>query len=396
MSSHSFPEPKKGSPSVRHLLLLGSLLFLLGVALYGFTAQKGVAWQDSGTYQWRVVTGDYQGNIGLASAHPLYIATGRLFLLIPIGDKATRLNMLSVISMSLVLAFLGTFSARITSKLWIGFFTALIFSQMHTVWWLATIAESYSLYAVFFIVELWVFVEFLKRSNPKLLMLLFLINGLSLNVHNFALVSLPVYVGMLVFFVMKKKISAKYLFFSAVAFCVGASIYLYLIFNLVCKGESFTFAVSSALFGDFSEAVLNVKTGWSFFKVNAALASLNFISFVAPFAIVGWVNMRRELDGTSTFFVGGLTFLHFIFVARYAIPDQFMFLLPSLLLIMLAASLGMKTLCEFNKKRFVVVAAIVSCATPLIIYVNFLSILSFFEITVTRKTTRPFRNEVRY
>ena len=233
MSSHVFPEPKTGSPSVRHLLLLGSLLFLLGVALYGFTAQKGVAWQDSGTYQWRVVTGDYQGNIGLATAHPLYIAAGRLFLLIPIGDKATRLNMLSVISMSLVLAFLGTFSARITSKLWIGFFTALIFSQMHTVWWLATIAESYSLYAVFFIVELWVFVEFLKRPNAKLLMLLFFINGLSLNVHNFALVSLPVYVGMLVFFVMKKKISAKYLFFSVVAFCFGASIYLYLIFNLV-------------------------------------------------------------------------------------------------------------------------------------------------------------------
>ncbi|GAG54642.1 unnamed protein product [marine sediment metagenome] len=195
---------------------------------------------------------------------------------------------------------------------------------------------------------------------------------------------------------MKKKISAKCLFFSAAAFCAGASIYLYLIFDLVYKGESFAFAVSSALFGDFPEAVLNVKTGWSFFKVNAALASLNFISFVAPFAIVGWVNMRRELDGTSTFFVGGLTFLHFIFVARYAVPDQFMFMLPILLLIMLAVSLGMKTLCEFNKKRFVIVTAIVSCVIPLIIYVNFLSILSFFEITVTRKTTRPFRNEVRY
>ena len=396
MSSRSCHKPEKNSPSFRHLLLLGSLLFLLGVALYGFTTQKGVAWQDSGTYQWRVVTGDYQGNIGLASAHPLYIATGRLFLMIPIGDPATRLNMLSVFSMSLILAFLGTFSARITSKLWIGFFTALIFSQMHTVWWLATIAESYPLYAVFFIGELWVFVEFLKRPNEKLLILLFLINGLSLNVHNFALVSLPVYVGMLVFFVTKKNISVKYLFFSIAAFCVGASIYLYFIFDLVFKGESFAFAASSALFGDFSEAVLNVKTGWSFFKVNAALASLNFIGFVVPFAIVGWVNMRRELDGASTFFIGGLTLLHFIFVARYAVPDQFMFLLPSLLLIMLAASLGMKTLCEFNKKSFVIVAAVISCVIPLIIYVNFLSILSFFEITVTRKITRPFRDEIRY
>jgi hypothetical protein len=88
--------------------------------------------------------------------------------------------------------------------------------------------------------------------------------------------------------------------------------------------------------------------------------------------------------------------LHFIFVARYAVPDQFMFMLPSLLLIMLAVSLGMKTLCELNKKRYVIVTAIVSCVAPLIIYVNFLSILSFFEITVSRETKRPFRDEIRY
>ncbi len=369
---------------------------MFGLVMYGFTVQKGVAWQDSGTYQWRVVTGDYKGNIGLASAHPLYIATGRLFLMIPIGDPATRLNMLSVFSMSLILAFLGAFSARITSKLWIGFFSALIFSQMHTVWWLATIAESYPFYAVFFIVELWVLVELLKSPNAKLLVLLFLISGLSLNVHNFALVSLPVYGGMLVFFMIKKKISAKYLFLPILAFCAGASIYFYLFLNLIFKGESVVFAVSSALFGDYSDAVMNVKPDWSFLKVNAALASLNFVSMVIPFAVVGWVTMRRKLGDVSTFFVGGLTLLHFVFVARYAVPDQFMFLLPSLILIMFAASLGMKTLYDCYNKRSVIAAVIISCVIPFIIYSNFVSIMSFFEITVNRKTTRPFRNEVRY
>jgi hypothetical protein len=227
-------------------------------------------------------------------------------------------------------------------------------------------------------------------------MFLFLINGLSLNVHNFALVSLPVYGGMLVFFVMKKKISAKYLFFSVTAFCAGASIYLYSIFDFVCKGESISYALSSALFGEFSDAVLNVNTRWAFFKVNAALASLNFVSMVVPFAVVGWINMRRKLGGVSAFFVGGLTLAHFIFVVRYAVPDQFMFLLPSLLLIMFAASLGMKTLYERYNKRSVLIAVIISCIIPLIIYVNFVSIISFFEITVNRKTLRPFRDEIRY
>jgi hypothetical protein len=395
MSINSYPESKTKSPSPRHLLLMGCVLFLFGAVLYGLTVQNGVAWQDSGTYQWRVVNGDYRGNFGLASAHPLYIAVGRLFVLSPLGDPTTRLNMLSVVSMSLALAVLGVMTARITSTLWIGFFTALIFSQMHTVWWLATIAESYPLYAVFFMVELWIFIEFLKTSNARLAVTLFLVNGLSLNVHNFALVALLIYSGALSFLVLKKDISIKYLFLSMMAFVFGASIYLYLIFDLAQK-EGIVFAVSSALFGEFSDAVLNVKTLWPFLKVNAALASLNFVSMVLLFAVVGWVSMRRKLGDLCTFFLGGMTLLQFIFVVRYAVPDQFMFLLPSLIMIMLAASVGMKTLSECYNKKFVVFAATVSCIIPFIVYFNFLSILSFFEVKVNRETTRPFREEIRY
>ncbi len=53
-----------------------------GFVLYALTAQQGVSWQDSGMLQFRIVTGDYIGNLGLALAHPLYIAIGRLFLLV--------------------------------------------------------------------------------------------------------------------------------------------------------------------------------------------------------------------------------------------------------------------------------------------------------------------------
>ena len=75
-----------------------------------------------------------------------------------------------------------------------------------------------------------------------------------------------------------------------------------------------------------------------------------------------------------------------------SLPTSFFFQF----LIMFAASLGMKTLSEFYNKRSVIAVAIISCVIPLIIYGNFVSIMSFFEISVNRKTTRPFRNEVRY
>ena len=58
-----------------------------GFVLYALTAQQGVSWQDSGMLQFRIVTGDYTGNLGLALAHPLYIAIGRLFLLLPFGSR---------------------------------------------------------------------------------------------------------------------------------------------------------------------------------------------------------------------------------------------------------------------------------------------------------------------
>ena len=57
----------------------GSLSHAAGFVLYGLTAQQGLSWQDSGMLQWRILTGDYIGNLGLALAHPLYIAIGRVF-----------------------------------------------------------------------------------------------------------------------------------------------------------------------------------------------------------------------------------------------------------------------------------------------------------------------------
>ena len=63
-------------PSVKALWLLTAGVFAV---LYVATAQRGVSWQDSGMFQFRVWRGDYYGDLGLALAHPLYIAGARAF-----------------------------------------------------------------------------------------------------------------------------------------------------------------------------------------------------------------------------------------------------------------------------------------------------------------------------
>ena len=55
-------------------------------------------------FQRRVLEGDYAGGLGLALAHPLYIAVGRLVAMVPIGDVAGRLNFLSGLGMAVALA----------------------------------------------------------------------------------------------------------------------------------------------------------------------------------------------------------------------------------------------------------------------------------------------------
>ena len=47
----------------------GGLVFICFLAVYAWTAQRGVSWQDSGEYQSRILAGDYQWHSGIARAH---------------------------------------------------------------------------------------------------------------------------------------------------------------------------------------------------------------------------------------------------------------------------------------------------------------------------------------
>ena len=98
--------------------------FYLSAVLYLLTCQRGVSWQDSGMFQWRVLNSDLTGDLGLALAHPLYIAAGKLFVWLPWGDMPMRLNFLSGIGMAVALANLAAVLFLLTGKRWIGFIIA--------------------------------------------------------------------------------------------------------------------------------------------------------------------------------------------------------------------------------------------------------------------------------
>ena len=94
-------------------------VFALFLLVYSLTAQRGLSWQDSGEFQFRVSSGDYRWSSGIARAHPLYIAiaqglsVGTAWLLNLFGanpetvfsGRVYAINFTSGLGMALALSF---------------------------------------------------------------------------------------------------------------------------------------------------------------------------------------------------------------------------------------------------------------------------------------------------
>src|SRR5574344_659460 len=138
----------------RRLLFLGAV-FCGFLALYLFTAQRGVSWQDSGEFQYRVLAGDFTGIFGLALAHPLYIALARLFAAPFSGDAAIfAVTAFSSFTAALALLLLAALVLRLTQNYLAALVSVLTLGFAHMFWTLGCLAEVYTLSLAFLFAEL--------------------------------------------------------------------------------------------------------------------------------------------------------------------------------------------------------------------------------------------------
>ncbi len=366
--------------------------------LYFVTAQPGACWQDSGDHQLRIVRADYEGERGLALAHPLFIAAGQLCKLVPFGDPTTRFNRMSGLAMAVALANLAVLVSLITGRRWIGAAAAAMLAVMHTPWWLATITETYTMNAAMFTAELIAFVLLLRSPGPLRAAALFLICGLSLCVHNLSLLALPVYVISLLVIVRRRRLSRAALGICALAYVAGASPYFFMVVDSALRSGNFPGALQSALFGRYGAEVAGIADKWRFFKVNAGLAALNFVSLILPLALFGWTKMRQRLGTQLAASLWAITAIEMLFVARYPVPDQFSFLLPSLVMIAIAAGVGVAAIAEKSGRwrAWMIAVCALSIMLPPATYANISNIISLVGMDGLRVPRRPFRDEIRY
>ena len=369
-----------------------------GFVLYALTAQQGVSWQDSGMLQFRIVTGDYIGNLGLALAHPLYIAIGRLFLLVPFVRDLTLLNVCSGAGMAVTLANVAVLGILLTGKRWIGLMTAAMLAVMHTPWWLSTVTEVYTWNTALFSAELIVCIACLRRPSLYKVAALFFIAGLNVGVHNLALLSLPVYGICVAVFVCRRSLPFAAVPIAVAACLCGAAPLAWLVIQETLQTGDVQAAVASMLFSGYSGQVFNVSPNWIWMGVNAALSSLNFMHAGLFVGVVGWVQMRRTIGTPIALSLLSLLGLQGIFFLRYSVPDQFTFILPSLVLFSLGTAVGMDVLARKSTawRNAVVAACLFSMVLMPLTYAVLPSALEALNLIVSRARTLPFRDEMRY
>ncbi len=379
------------------------LLFACFFLLYAATAQRGVSWQDSGEFQYRVLVHDYFWISGIARAHPSYIAGAELFSsLFPFSCRFYALNLFSGLGMAVALLLM----ARILFKLHLKASTVIVavmtLGLSHMVWWMSTIAEVYTWSIAFLMAELVCLFNIcnLKDDNiPSHInawATLALINGFHASLHNFAFLNLPVYALLFIYLYLRKRfwLKAYIVFVSACSWLIGACLLVTLFQIEWSTTHSFVATFKSLLFGrEFADVVAGTRAiNWPLAKMNLALASISLLNPAWLFAC--WAGRTYSKQSCFKIALLGLTLIHGAFWARYFVPDQATFILPSLALLAIWVGIGLDSVTLHRKQVMALCAIIIlsSLATPLIIH----HVLQAKQGGVKRARELPFRNEGSY
>ena len=138
-------------------------LFALTFVIYLSTLSPTVGEADS--FEFQVVS----HTLGIAhpTGYPLYILLGKLFTLLPIGNVAYRVNLISPLFASLAIVCLYLCLVRLTHHQATSLLAALTFAFSRTMWSQAVIAEVYTLNAFFVALVLYLLLKCTIRPTMK-------------------------------------------------------------------------------------------------------------------------------------------------------------------------------------------------------------------------------------
>ncbi|MGD9015420.1 MAG: DUF2723 domain-containing protein, partial [Candidatus Omnitrophota bacterium] len=169
--------------------LLTGILFLLSFVVYIKTLCPTVYEGDSGEILAAIAT------LGIAhpTGFPLYMLLGKLFtIIIPLGDIAYRVNILSAFFASLSVGIIYLTLKTLLGNRPVCLGAALAFAFSATLWSHATAARVYTLAGFFITLLIWTIFLWSMKQKDKYLFIFAVILGLALGTHAMVILVIPV------------------------------------------------------------------------------------------------------------------------------------------------------------------------------------------------------------
>ena len=329
------------------------ILFILFLALFAATANRGAQWQDSGVHILRVVTGEAVNPRGLALSHPLHHWIARLAVSLDVVEPAFAVTLISALAGALAVANLYGCVLTLTGRWRAAVLAAASLGVAHTFWQMATLAETYTLCTALLTGECWCLAAYARNRHRGHLWGMLLLNGLGVANHLLALLATPVLAFVVLLELRNRRIRVPDLAVGIVLWLVGASPYLGMIAVQFADSGDVAGTLRSALFGRaYADQVLNVSLRGGALLLIAGYIGLNFPNLLLPAAAYGLTGRRP--GGVPRLAKRALMaelVIHAAFVLRYNIADQHTFFLPLYALLAIFGGLGFAAVLEWPTRR---------------------------------------------
>ncbi|MFW6068598.1 MAG: protein O-mannosyl-transferase family [Chloroflexota bacterium] len=341
----------RNSLSGMRRILWPLLLALAALLFYILTLAPTVLWGDDAYFQRTAFTGELRPDGG---GHWLWLQIARLFVQLPVGDVAYRINLLSAVAAACTI-FVLYGAAREAGLRRDGATVAVISLAVgHTFWMHAVRAEVYTLFTLFVALHLWLWArwrpgqesagnDLLHGARP--LYLGAALSGITLLAHQMALF-LALGWALLVL-AHSASLHRKQLAKAAVLFSLGLAPFFAVIYGQIVAVEQVSWLEALRLYfthagSDFGPSFLNFAVATLPGDIAKWLA-FTILQFGGPAIIlVAWGIYDRLGGRLSPFWFALFAFygIDALFSMSYGVNDRYVFLLPGYVALALFCGAG--------------------------------------------------------
>jgi hypothetical protein len=331
---------------------VAALVFVACLACYYATLAPSITWEHDGVDTGDLVTAAYTLGVAHPPGYPLFLLLAKLFTLLPFGEVAYRVNLMSALFAAAAAATVYCTALLIQpgktdegSRLVVAAASALALGLSRTFWSQAIIAEVYALNAFLIAAILLLATVFRSTGERKLLWLLGLALGLSLSNHLSALLVVP---GTVALLVRHRRAKPSALLEMAGFMALGLSVYAYLPVRSMQNPplnwgaphtwSGFWWTASARIYSDYAFG-LPVTDLPARFASWLSMLSDQFTWLGLGLALTGlcdlWESDREYLGFTLTSF-GAIV----VYALAYNTSDSYVYLIPSYLVFTLWIARG--------------------------------------------------------